>query len=249
MCSGMGADPGARRRFLEQIRSHIASHGCHVTLVQQGEIPRFAYTVGLTEAGAPELLLAGAIALSADQAIRTLNHGGEVARRGALGDTLDVPDVGSFAVGPADRSWSDHMVLGALDYYGRETLPALQLVPAGEMRTFDVPDTSRPWDAAREPVWRRLVPTGEPELPGTWTAVVDLDALRGKPVSEAARWEEDDWELFSGPGPDFGEDEVRVIALGLLLAHDPTLEPVTRLGIGEALWRDPPGPWQPWGNG
>src|SRR5687768_5477522 len=109
MCSGMGADPEARRRFLEQIRSHIASHGCHVTLVQQGETPRFAYTVGLAEAGRPELLLAGAIALSADHAIRALNHGAAASRRGALGDTLDVPDVGTFAVRPAHRSWSDHM--------------------------------------------------------------------------------------------------------------------------------------------
>lgn len=246
MCPGMGADPEARRRFLELIRSNIASHGNHVTLVQQGATPRFAYTIGLTERDAPELLLAGAIALSADQAVRALNHGAEVARQGALGGALDVPGVGTFDVRPAHRSWSDHMILGALDVYDRETVPALQLLPTGGLRTFDVPDTARPWDAAREPVWRELLSSGAPELPVTWTAVVDLDALRGKPVSEAARWEEDDWELFSGPGPDFGQDEVRVVPLGLLLAYDPSLEPVARLGIGEAAQRDPPGPWAPW---
>ncbi len=136
MCPGMGADPEARRRFLELIRSNIASHGNHVTLVQQGSTPRFVYTVGLTEHDVPELLLAGAIALSADQAIRALNHGAEVARRGPLGAVLDVPDVGTFELRPAHRSWADHMILGALDLYGRETVPALQLVPAGELRTF-----------------------------------------------------------------------------------------------------------------
>jgi hypothetical protein len=247
MRTGMGTDPEARRRFLEQIGAHIASHGNHVTLVRQGQVPRFAYTVGRTGAGAPELLLAGAVALSADQVIRALNHAARAAP--AAGATLEVPGAGAFAVRPVDPSWSDRMILGALDYYERDTLPALQLVPEGEASTYDVPDASRPWDPDREPVWRRLDSSSDPELPVTWTAVVDLDALRGKPVSEAARWEEDDWELFSGPGPDFGQDDIRIVPLGLLLAYDPSLEPVAQLRVGEALWRDPPGPWQPWSRG
>jgi hypothetical protein len=70
------------------------------------------------------------------------------------------------------------------------------------------------------------------------TAITDLAALRGERITEACRWEEDEWELFAGAGPDVGKDETRVVALGMLLAVDPSLDPVVGLTIGTGMWRD-----------
>jgi hypothetical protein len=46
-----------------------------VTHVRGGETPTFAYSVGLTEAGLPELVLAGATSLTREQIARTLDAG------------------------------------------------------------------------------------------------------------------------------------------------------------------------------
>jgi len=72
--------------------------------------------------------------------------------------------------------------------------------------------------------------------------------LRGERVTEAARWESDQWELFAGPGPDVTPDQVRMVPLATLLAIDATLQPVVQLDVGRALWRDDQGgDWQAWG--
>ena len=63
-------------------------------------------------------------------------------------------------------------------------------------------------------------------------AATDLDALRGSPVTEACRWEEDYWELFAGAGPDVPNVEKRVVGLGMLLAADPSLAPILDLKVG-----------------
>lgn len=63
-------------------------------------------------------------------------------------------------------------------------------------------------------------------------------ALRGAPITEAARWEPDQWELFAGPGPDVRKEDVRAIPLGTLIGVDPSLDEVVRMDVGRALWRD-----------
>jgi hypothetical protein len=77
-------------------------------------------------------------------------------------------------------------------------------------------------------------------------AVTNLDALRGDPVTEASRWEETEWELFAGVGPDIPEDDVRVVPLATLLGYDESLEPVTQLRVPGAIRRFPGGPWADW---
>src|SRR5262249_1743851 len=70
-------------------------------------------------------------------------------------------------------------------------------------------------------------------------AATDLAALRGDRITEAMRWEEDEWEIFAGDGPDIPEDELRVVSLGSLVAMDESLVPVVYLAVGEGLLRDP----------
>ncbi len=237
-----------RDRILGRIRAGIASVGHHVTLVQGGRTPRFAYSIGLTETGRPEVVLPGATVLTGKAVKRVLDGAVKMSREGSLapGATVTLPEAGSFVVSVVHPSWADRVLLGALDLYGADSVTALQLVPDATHRTIDVPDMSQPWDPARAPVWRWLVePWDLPFSPGS-VAVTNLDALFGEPISEAARWEDTEWEMFAGAGPDVPPDAVRVVPLATLLGFDPSLEPVTRLEVGQALRRDPGGEWQRW---
>jgi hypothetical protein len=236
-----------REQFLDSIRTHIADAGHHVTMVHGGSTPRFAYTIGLSEAGLPELVLAGAASLSADAAFAAIEAAAAHVRSAASpgdGEPLDVPDVGRFTFAPVHVSWKDELLLGALDYYDRDDIPALQLIPSGPLRTIDVPDLAAAFDPDREPVWRWLVEPWELDVPASTFVLTNLKALHGEPVSQAGRWESDHWELLAGS--EVAEDDARAVPLATLLAFDPSLEPATRLAVGEAIRRDPPGPWQAW---
>ena len=70
--------------------------------------------------------------------------------------------------------------------------------------------------------------------------------MRGGRITEAVRWEETEWELFAGAGPDVVEKDVRIVPLGVLLGVDPTLEEATYLDIGKGLWRDSDSEWVTW---
>jgi hypothetical protein len=127
--------------------------------------------------------------------------------------------------------------------------PTSLVAPEPAYWTVDIPDMRKPWSVAEEPVWQwKEVPWTLP-VPSTSTAVTDLAALRGERITEAARWEEDQWELFARKGADVPKDEIRVVALGTLLDADPSLLPVTSLPVGKALIRDSDeGAWEPWGS-
>lgn len=235
-----------RTAFLERIRGHITTAGHHVTLVQGGASPRFAYTIGLTEADAPELVLAGATSLTADAVFAAIEVAAARVRAAipAAGDALDVPGVGAFAFAPVHPSWAARLLLGALDYYDRDDVPALQLIPGDALRTVDVPDLAAAFDPEREPVWRWLEDESTLPVAPDAVAMTGLDVLRSAPVAWAARWEPDGWELFADR--DVAADDARAIPLATLLAADPSLAPVATLAVGDALRREPPGPWEPW---
>jgi hypothetical protein len=108
---------------------------------------------------------------------------------------------------------------------------------------------SGPWNASTEPIWHWLKEPWTFSVPKDSTAAT-LAALRGKRITEAMRWEEDEWEMFAGPGPEVTEKEMRVVALGTLVAADESLVPVMNLAIEEGVWRDsdPDSEWHPWGK-
>lgn len=235
-----------RELLFAHIRSEIASSGQYVALVQDGQTPRIGLTVGLTEDDLPEVVLAGGMALLAKPVLRTLKAAGVVSRAGRLADGgfLSLPGVGPFRAFAAHPSWVALTLGRALDFYDRDDIPALQLVPDGDLRTLDVPDMSAPWDPEREPIWRWLVEPWDSDLPRDALAVTDLDALRGAPIAQAGRWEESQWQMFTATTAEVSPDVIRVVPLATLLTIDPSLEPVTRLAIGDVIRRDPPGPWE-----
>ncbi len=131
------------------------------------------------------------------------------------------------------------MLLGAFDFYKVDNIPSLQIVPDKKHWTIDIPDLAQPWTEFSQPLWKWLNKSWDYSIPKHSTAVTNLAALRGELITEAMRWEEDQWELFAGAGPDVKKEDMREVSLGTLLASDNSLAPITKVDIGQGLWRDP----------
>lgn len=249
-----------RARALELIKRNIEKSGFHIYLIAGGSPkPRFAYTIGLRESLGAELVLAGALYYGKKDEVFEILHSlrKQLATgvKGKLGptwlSTFSVPRLGSFTLRKADSSWASKLLLGAVDYYGTKDIDAYQIVPEEKHQTIDIPNMAKAWNPTEEPVWRWLQDETWPySIPRGSEAMTDLAALRGAPVTEACRWEENYWELFAGDGPDVSKADARLVPLACLLAADPSLAPVVNLALGEGLWRDGEGgEWNRWERG
>jgi hypothetical protein len=241
-------DAEKRRQALDLIKRNIAQHGHHIYVVQQSSIPRFAYTIGLRELFGAELILAGAILYFKDDVVAIINRiAAELrSRRARESSTFAIGTHGLFELRKVDASWVKMLMLGALDYYQVEEVPAFQIVPDTAHQTTDVPNMGKTWSATGAPAWKWLHDPWTFPVPASSTTTTNLGALRGEHITEAARWEEDEWEIFAGSGTDVPEEEMRVVPLGTLLATDGSLAPVVNLAVGEGLWRDEVSEWQDW---
>jgi hypothetical protein len=138
-------------------------------------------------------------------------------------------------------------MLGAFDYYHGKSIEAYQIVPDEGHWTIDVPDLSQPWSPTSAPGWRWWKEEWKYPVPRDSMALTDLTVLRGGRISEVMRWEEDQWEIFSGP--DIPESERRVIPLSVLLDADESLLPAVDLRVETGFWRDKEETeWHPWGK-
>lgn len=245
----------ARKKALEQIKRNIEKDGFHVYIVMGGCTPRFAYTIGLRESLGAELVLAGGLYYEDNDDVMEILHSlrKQLAKgvKGKLGPTWQsefaVRKLGSFTLRMAHASWTRALLLGALDYYSIKDVEAYQIVPEEKHRTLDVPNMAKEWSATGEPVWQWLHEDWTHPVPRESEVMTNLDALRGAPITEACRWEDEYWEMFAGPGPDVSEDEARLVPLGCLLAADPSLAPIVNLKNGDGLYRDGEGgEWIRW---
>lgn len=237
-----------RKAALEQIQENIARYGHHIYVVSAGTEPRFAYTIGLSKRLGAELILAGAIFYMYDDVGQIIK---DIAakldsQRPVEKATFEVASYGTFSLGSVDASWATALMLGALDFYQRTEVPALQIIPDESHWTMDVPDLSKPWNPEAMPVWQWLHKPWTFSVPPTSTAVTNLAALRGERITEAVRWEENEWELFAGAGPDVPKEEMRIVPLGMLLAADNSLMPILNLPLEQGLWRDATSEWHSW---
>jgi hypothetical protein len=236
-----------RKRALDEIRENISRSGQHIYYVFGETSPRFAYTIGVSESVSVELILAGAVFYKREDVAKIIRDTAAHLRAYHDRELVEIAGRGSFTLRKVDSSWARELMLGVFDYYQNGDIPALQIVPDKNHWTIDVPNMSRPWSATREPVWKWLREPWTYPIRQDWTAITDLAALRGDRITEACRWEEYEWELFAGAGPDVPKDEMRMVALGTLLAADASLEPVVDLKIGTGLWRrDATSEWHPW---
>ncbi len=240
------ADEPSKKKTLDCIRENIARKGHHVYVVLGGTTPRFAYTIGTSESIGVELILAGAVFYMKDEVVKIINDIAGQLKAQRDREVFEVTGQGSFTLRKVHASWATALMLGALDYYRVGEISALQIVPDKGHWTIDVPDMSAPWGAATEPVWQWLHEPWTYPVPEAATATTNLAALRGQRITEAMRWEEDEWEIFAGAGPDVPKDEVRVVPVGSLVAVDESLVPVVHLPAGEGLWRDAGSEWHRW---
>lgn len=230
-----------KKNALDLIRSNISSHGYHIYVISGGPLPRFFYTIGLIESIGFELIMAGSYFYSANEAKKIFDQiVNEIKSHPTrVNSKIQINSSGSFTLRKADNSWTNKLMLGALDFYHPKNISALQIIPDFDHWTIDTPDLTKSWSTQNSPIWRWLgKPWGYPSISDHSVAVTNLSALRGETVTEATRWEEDQWELFAGSGPDTPPAEIRVVPIGVLLGFDPSLEKVVNLDIGHALWRD-----------
>lgn len=130
--------PGSTKQdYLDQIRTTMLKSGWVVQYVESDRTP-YAYTVGLTECGLPELLVTG---LSPERAARLLNR---VAEHAVHEDPPTPGEQILTCAGPlieiVELAQPDAHMYTAVAFYGAD-FRALQLVWADENDRW-------PWDAA-----------------------------------------------------------------------------------------------------
>jgi hypothetical protein len=243
------AEQNDRQQAIDQIRETIARKGFHTYVVSGGGDPHYAYTIGLTETLGAELILAGSYFYKLQEIPQIIE---DLVDRmspsnGHDGWTIALDAWGSFSLRRVHESWIKLLMLGALDFYQSKTIRAYQIVPDKLHETLDVPNMERPLNPELEPAWKWLQQEWPYAIPIQSVAITNLDALRGKRITEVMRWEQDEWEIFAGAGPDVLPDDRRVVPLSVMLAADETLLPAVDLAVGSGLWRDAESLWHPWG--
>src|SRR5215831_1452193 len=118
-------DEAKRKAALEQIREHIARKGRHVYVVVGSVIPRFAYTIGVSESSGAELIFAGAAFYGNDDVVEIINEIAAQLKAGRDRQRFEVTGYGSFTLRKVDTSWAAGFILGAFDYYQKRDIPGL----------------------------------------------------------------------------------------------------------------------------
>lgn len=237
-----------RLKALNEIREHIAQNGCHIYVVTGGGYPHFGYTIGLTESLGAELILAGSYFYRLDDVSKVIQSVKVTLLQPIDWSTTraETESWGTFSFRAVNTSWATALMLGAFDYYRGKSIEAYQIVPDEAHWTIDVPNLSQPWSPTHTPGWRWLNDEWTYLVPKGAVALTDLNALRGARITEVMRWEDDEWEIFSGAGPEIPESERRVVPLGVLLEADKSLLPAIDLHVGTGFWRNEDSEWTSW---
>lgn len=233
-----------RSEFLNIIETNIRENEYHLTLVNGGQHPEFSYTIGLTEKLGFELIIAGGfISVKDNEAIFRYIYN-ELKSGQTLESKFSLSENDNFYLGKVDPSWSKKLMLGVYDYYNLDEITAYQIIPVN--RTIDTPLMSEV-KIPDDPIWKWLDLDWDMKVPKNSYVITDIESLQGKTITELTRWEEHVWEMFSGPGPDVQEEDIRIVSLGTILGIDASLEPILKLEIGQGLWRDSKdSEWQDW---
>lgn len=226
--------------FFKIIHANIDSVGYHITLVNGIDLPRFAYTIGCKEIFGAEIIFAGGEYYSSDNISLIIGRLVEELKKAEDWQSLSLSaeSLGSFTLSEVDKSWSKLLALGAYDFYNLSDIQFLQILPDRHHYTIDVPDMSEQFTVSVHKIWQWLVREWDYPVPRNSTVVTNLNLLYGEKATEVTRWEEDEWEIFSGSGPDTPKEAIRVVPLGVLLGYDKSLEPSIHLELGKGLWRD-----------
>ena len=237
-------------KALELIRSNIEESGYHLYAVVSNKMPRYVYTIGLSETIGFELVFAGGVLLDLNEVktlvrlfVQCLNKDVKTCEV-----TLMLEKQEQFVLSDVHNSWGQLLLLGAYDFYKTDQVDARQIIPTGYYKTIDVPDLSISKSQKQQPIWRFLQEKWDLPFPEDSKAITDIGVLKGEAVTELMRWENNEWEMFSRAGPDIPKDEIKMIPTWVLLAFDPSLTPATSVEINKGLWRCSKNDnWHDWG--
>lgn len=224
----------------EEIKYNVQKFGYHVTYVIADISPSFAYTIGLSNKCNFELVIAGGafynraeketiITGIADNMLETSNKNPQ---------SISLGELGVFFLLPVDESWSKLFLLGVCDILQKENVVTLQIVPDQSHFTLDIPKMSVPFNVNNEPVWQWMVKEWKYNVSKESTVCTDLDALKGKPIIEVTRWEDDYWEMYHGDGNDMPKDQIRVVSIGTMLGIDPSSKAALDVPLEKGLYRE-----------
>lgn len=236
-----------RQEFIKLIEKNILKFGYHVTLVNRGQNPHFAYTIGLYKKFGFELVIAGGFTSiknyerSFDLILAGLNSGNNL---NSIFKSNDM-NCENMKLLEMHSSWKNKMIFGAYDYYKLDSIKALQILPIGD-KLLDVPIMSEPFDK-NNPVWKWLSIEWNKNAPKTAYVITNVQFLQGGTITEIMRYEDGYWEMFVGNTDDVSDDDVRVLPLGVMIGIDSSLEDAIQLSIGNGIWReDKEAGWKDW---
>jgi hypothetical protein len=239
-----------RPELFKRISSDIERVGYHLTLVAGNILPRFAYTIGGINTFGSELIFAGGELYSRYDLSNIFSHAFDELKRGVQWKdvSIDLGSLGTFSLSLVHRSWCKLLALDAFDFYNEQEIKALQILPDRKHHTLDIPDLSTEFEGESNPVWQWLTREWDVPIPNDSMAVTNIEVLFGTRATEVMRWEENEWEIYAGAGPDVPKEDMRTVPLAVLTGIDKSLEPAMHLPIGKGLWRDPIAlVWNNWG--
>jgi hypothetical protein len=229
----------------ERTVSDIEKYGLSVILIEATDyLPSFAYSIGLWQKyNHPEIICFG---LSVQTLHGIINDVAELIKKGNIIETGRSYD-DFFEKGNAEfikvdsRNISDYFGT-ALDFYGVENLPAVQLIWTDRNDKF-------PWDEGfedefiyRQPLLDRNADFKfrEAENLGVFTTRQWLEEK--KPIVQVIHDEDGDWQFLTG---DQMLEDAKIVALKELVLSDPTLNKVFDLEYGEeAIRTEMGGKWR-----
>ncbi|SCC63806.1 protein of unknown function [Chitinophaga costaii] len=229
-----------KNQFSYLIKCNIEKYEHHVTIVSSMVEPRYAYTIGLKNIVNYELVFAGGIYYLKEDIFLIFNAFYNEIKKGKdlINETLTIDNLGNFSLSEIDASWSNIMLIGAFDYFKTRQIKSFQILPDKNHYTLDIPDMKKEFTISTEPIWQWITRTWNYSVPQNSIVITNLKTLLGESITEIMRWENDEWEMFAGAGPNVKKNEMRVISLGTIIGIDKTILPAMDLKIGKGLWRD-----------
>lgn len=209
-----------------------------VVFVQQGTVPSYGYTEGVTALAGCELVCAGALRYDVYQVERILRACAEDLMRRASHESamVEVAGLGTFAMGGVERDWVEALLLG--NRTRRRQAHWVQIIPVEPAPTLDTPDMARRLAEGHNPAWQWLVRPWDLPIPEESWVVTTLEVLTGSsPPVTIYRWEADQWEALDKRAAEVDRDVVRVAPFGLLTAVVADWSLALSLGVGEGFQR------------
>lgn len=231
----MGEEHSCRNN--ERTISDIEKYGLSVIIIEAtAYLPSFAYSIGLWQKyNHPEIICFG---LSVQTLHTLINDVAELIKQGNVIETgRSYNDF--FENGTAEFLKIDSRNIGdyfgtALDFYGVEDLPALQLIWTDRSNKF-------PWNEGfevefmyRQPLLDRNADFKFKEAENLAVFTTRQWLEEKKPILQVIHDEEGDWQFLTG---DQMPEDIKVVALKELVLIDPTLNAVFDLDYGEEAVR------------